>query len=175
MERLVNIETGEVLNAKKESRAREDKDFIKMYRRQIANFSELGVQHPNAMRVLCLLVRNMDNRNALVIKQDMLAQMLQLSRQTVSKCIKYLENNGWIAVGKVSNANVYVVNPEFAWTAYADEKSYCSFDAKVMLSLEDNLEIGKKDASHYKVVNAEVLMELDSAAKTLSTIATEAS
>ena len=146
-------ETGEIVGNfvpqenEDNGRAKGNKDFVMMYRRFIGQIADLGTEDPQALRVLLFLVRHMDTKNALAAPMALISDMLGLSRQTVSAKIKFLSDNGWISIYKLGRQNVYIVNPDVVWTAYGDQKSYCKFDAKVMLSGEDNWKLNKKQDS----------------------------
>lgn len=138
----VDMETGEILETKAEAessnkRSRANRDFVQLYRQFIANVAELGMQNAQALRIYLFIIRHMDRRNALAIPQDIICSKLGLSRQTVSRQLKYLCSNGWLAILKLGRSNVYVVNPDIVWTSYDDEKAYCKFEATVMLDSAD--------------------------------------
>lgn len=153
----VNTETGE-FSPETGERSKENKNFVMLYRQFIQQVADLGAEDPQALRVLLFLVRHMDNRNALIVPMQLIADMLKLSRQTVSSKIKYLYEGGWIDIYKAGRSNVYIVNPEFVWTAYADERSYCKFESTVMLSNTDQWNMPRRDSNRIK--SLEVLKEL---------------
>lgn len=138
----VDTETGEILS---DGRNKENRDFVMLYRHYIFQLSELGMQDVQALRVLLFLVKHMDTKNALVAPMSLMSEMLGVSRQTVSQKIKYLQDNGWIAVGKVGRQNVYIVNPDVVWTAYGDQKKYCKFEASVLMDGADNWDLIRSD------------------------------
>jgi len=142
-----------VKKPKNDSPAREDADFVKMYRHYINQVSDLGMANPTALRVLLFLVRHMDGLNAIGVPQKLIAHMIGVSRQTVNAAINYLADNGWIEVYKLGKANVYVINPDVVWTSYAGQKQYCKFSATVMLSSEDNWAVQSKDRTHIRYLD----------------------
>ena len=71
---------------------------------------QLALKAPKAHALLYFLVDQMDNYNAVVCSTRVLEDFLNVSRQTVSKSIKYLKDYGFIAVLKSGTTNVYVVN-----------------------------------------------------------------
>lgn len=127
-------ESSEAVTRRKD---KEDRDFIKVYRSSIYATNELVEKNPTAYRVFLFLLRQMDSQNALVCPQHLIADHLKRTRQTVSKAIKYLADNGWICILKAGSQKVYVVNPNIAWTSYADDKKYCRFTASVVISSAD--------------------------------------
>lgn len=156
--------TGEILGkvvSEQNERAHDNRDFVMMYRRFISQIADLGVEDAQALRVLLFLVRHMDTKNALAVPMSLMSDMLGLTRQTVSSKIKFLAANGWISVYKLGRQNVYVVNPDFVWTAYGDQKAYCKFEANVLLSDEDNWKINKKrDSVGLRHIDRDVLKTL---------------
>lgn len=148
--------------ADKKQRSREDKDFVKMYRKFIQSIADLSMANPTALKILLFLVRNMDGHNAIGVGSEVIAKMTDCSRQTVSKQIKYLQAEGWLEVMKLGTSNVYIINPEVVWTSYADDKSCCKFKGSFMLSAEDNWEIcaNKRNKGHYKFIDPAVLNKL---------------
>jgi biotin operon repressor len=76
----------------------------------------------------------MDTRNALVISQQALADMLDLGRTTIHVCTVYLKEKKALTVFKSGNTNVYALNSQIVWQDSAEAKRYAHFDAKVYLT-----------------------------------------
>lgn len=127
-----------------------NKDFVMLYRKFISDVADLAMSDATALRVLMFLVRNMDYTNAIAVPMTLVADMLKLTRQTVSQKIKYLHKEGWIDILKLGKQNVYVVNPEFVWSSYAGQKAYCKFNATCMLSKGDNLDVSRNQKQRVK-------------------------
>lgn len=142
-----------VKKASGQTRARENQDFVMLYRRFISQIADLGAENTTALRVLLFLIKHMDGTNALGAPQKLISEMLNISRQTVNGAIKYLEQHGWIQVFKLGKANIYVVNPDVVWTSYADQRSYCKFQGTFLLSSEDNWVIKSKDRTQVKYLD----------------------
>jgi hypothetical protein len=159
---VVDTFTGEILgNCNfKDNKNKRNKDFVMLYRQFINQIADLGVRDPLALQVLLFLVKHMDNRNALAVTMSLIADITGLTRQTVSKKIKILEAEGWIAIGKIGKQNVYIVNPDVVWTSYQDDKSYCRFDAKVMLDPNDNWKLKSQDTAKVKHIEKDILKGL---------------
>lgn len=148
------IYSGEpVRKSSKGSRARENTDFVMLYRRFIAQIADLGAENTTALRVLLFLIKHMDGTNAIGAPQKLIADMMGVSRQTVNGAIRYLEDNGWIQTYKLGKANIYVVNPDVVWTSYADQRTYCKFKGTLLLAGEDNWAISRKDRTQVKYLD----------------------
>lgn len=151
-------QTGEILDDN--DRSKENRDFVMLYRKFVSQVAELGMTDVQALRVLLFLIRHMDTKNALVVPMTLMSDMLGITRQTVSTKIKYLQEHGWIQVMRVGRQYVYTINPDVAWTSYADQKQYCRFEANVMLSADDNWELKGKNRVTLRHLDKSVLKAL---------------
>lgn len=136
-----------------------NKDFIQLYRNHIDDISRLARENGRAYDLFMLLIKHMDGTNALAVSMVALTEIIGLSRQSVSKSIKYLKDNGWIDVLKTGSSNVYIVNPDVAWTSYGNQKQYCKFRANVLLASSENAEYlnNPKATTHFKTVDKEFM------------------
>lgn len=153
IEQAVILSDEPVNKASGQNRARENADFVMLYRRFIAQIADLGADNTTALRVLLFLIKHMDGTNALGVPQKLMSEMMGISRQTVNGAIKYLEQHGWIQVYKLGKSNVYVVNPDVVWTSYADQRAYCKFQGTFLLSSEDNWAIRSQDRTQVKYLD----------------------
>jgi hypothetical protein len=135
---------------RKEQRRNENKDFVQLYRPHIDDVTELAYDNPTAFKIFMFLIKNMDTTNALSISNKSLQTILDMSKATICRAIKYLKDNGWLCVLKNGSSNVYIVNPDVAWTAYGDQKAYCKFTADVILTSAENAEYLKNKDSFNK-------------------------
>jgi hypothetical protein len=76
----------------------------------------------------------MDNRNALVVSQQAIAEALGLHKNTVYLAVKYLKERKALIVFRSSNTNIFAINAQIAWRDTADAKKFAHFDAKVYIS-----------------------------------------
>lgn len=71
----------------------------------------------NAVKLLFFMIQVMSNSNVIEIKQDVVKQIINLSKPTIVKCLEELELAGCITRVKnrsKSHGSIYVVNPEIA-------------------------------------------------------------
>lgn len=136
-----------------------NKDFVQIYRRHIDDITRLAKENGRAYDLFMLLIKHMDGNNALCVSITALAEILGTCCRTVNRAVKYLKENGWICVLKSGNTNVYIVNPEVAWTSYSNQKEYCRFNATVLLSSSENAEYLKnpRATTHYKTVSQDFI------------------
>lgn len=140
-------------------RNKENKDFIMLYRSFIDDITKLAGENYTAYRIFQFICKNMDYHNALCISNIALSELLNISTRTVIRSIKYLKEHGWICVLKSGTSNVYIINPDIAWTSYADEKKYCKFQANVLLSSTENNEFlnNPKAINRYKNIDTDFI------------------
>ena len=102
-----------------------NRNYVRFNRDSMMNIAELNAEMPSAFKVFMFIIKNMDANNALVVSMDALEEALGLSRSTLDKAIKYLEENKWLRIRKQGTSNVYVINPEIAWTGWVNPTQYC--------------------------------------------------
>lgn len=138
--------------------------FYQFYKHNFKLIRWVIHQNSLAAEVLFFLVENMDKRNALVISQRSLAEALEVTRMTVHRCIKFLQDNKVIKVYKSGNTNVYAVNADIVWQKSHAEKVFARFDAKVYLSKSEQddqtqVEIEKEFMNHVNTKPKESILD----------------
>ena len=133
--------------------------FIQLYRDHIDDVAKLARENGKAYDLFMLLVKHMDGTNALAVSNVALSELLQVTTRTIQRAVKYLKDSGWICVLKTGTSNVYIVNPEVAWTSYGNQKQYCKFQANVLLSSSENAEYLKnpKATTHFKTIDSDFI------------------
>lgn len=150
------------MEERKLTEEQKNRDFVQIYRNHIDDISRLARQQPMAYDLFMLLLKHMDGTNALGVSMVALTELMGVSRQTISKAVKYLKDNGWICVLKSGTSNVYIVNPSVAWTSYDNQKKYCKFQATVLLSSTENNEYLKSRESntHFKTIDTDFVKRI---------------
>ena len=144
---------------KKMDNEQKNKDFVQVYRDHLDDIARLAGENYTAYKLLMLLCKHMDGTNALCVSNIALQELLECGKATICRAIKYLKDNGWICVLKSGTSNVYIVNPDVAWTSYGNQKKYCKFQANVILSSSENAEYlnNPKATTHFKTVDQEFM------------------
>lgn len=127
-----------------------NRDFVQFYRAFMDDVTQLGTDSPVAFKLFMFITKHMDNNNALCVSMKALEEMLGYSRQTLSKAVKYLKENGWLCVLKSGTTNIYIINPNIVWTSYDNQKQYCKFQTNVMVSPSENAEYMKNKEASFK-------------------------
>lgn len=136
-----------------------NKDFVQFYRPFFDDIAKLGHDSPMGMQLFMLLCKHMDGSNALCVSNVALSEILNTTTRTVQRAVKYLKDNGWLCILKSGTSNVYIVNPDVAWTSYGNQKQYCKFQANVLLSSSENAEYlnNPKATTHFKTIDKDFL------------------
>lgn len=100
----------------------------------------LAVKHPKAHAILYFLVDQMDEYNAVMCSYQVLQEVLEISKQTITRSIKVLRDNGFVAVLKSGTSNVYTINDKVYWKSWGNKKQYSKFPANVVLSMSEQEE-----------------------------------
>jgi hypothetical protein len=123
------IEQNEINGDKK------NKDFIQLYRVKMPYLRSVLKKDDGAFSLFMFLIEHMDYKNALICSMSVLCEFFEVSRQTMSKRVKTLTFNGLISVLKSGTTNVYIINPELAWSSWNNGKKYCKFESNILISL----------------------------------------
>lgn len=91
-------------------------------------------ENPTALTIFLWVIKFMDDRNALVVSQQTIADALGLHRNTVSLAVKYLKEKKALTVLRSSNTHIFAINAQIVWRDSADAKRFAHFDAKVYIS-----------------------------------------
>lgn len=100
----------------------------------------LAVKYPRAHAVLYFLVDQMDNKNAVIVSINTMAELMGVSRQTISNSIKILKDTNFIDIHKTGHSYVYSINNSVFWKSYQKNREYAKFSAKVIISSEEQEE-----------------------------------
>lgn len=106
--------------------------------------SNIGGESGAAIQVLMFFFKNMDDYNVLMVSQQLIADTLDINQRTVARAIKVLEKHGAIGIGKVSNTNVYIINPRMAWQKANRQRGTVILKGNIILGKEENEELFKK-------------------------------
>lgn len=90
-----------------------------------------------ASRVMHLLLARVGDYNAVVISQQTMADLLNVSRDTVKRAVSMLSKHRWIEIRQIGDrgtVNAYVVNRNVGWSGPRDGIRYALFSATVVVS-----------------------------------------
>src|SRR5699024_4545059 len=100
--------------------------------------TSLTEKSPTSISVLMFLWDNMDDSHTIMVSQAVIAEALNKSRQTIGNAVKVLEEEQVIGIGKVGQANVYLINPQAAWRNGYVKDNTINFHGNVVLGKGEN-------------------------------------
>ncbi|NFI54762.1 helix-turn-helix transcriptional regulator [Clostridium botulinum] len=106
----------------------------------------LAGKNSRAHQILLFLLDQMDNYNALMCSYKVIQEALDISESTAKRGIKLLKDHGFIAVYRSGSSNVYAVNKSLAWSSWGTNYKYAKFDAKIIISENEQEEIQIKQS-----------------------------
>jgi DNA-binding transcriptional regulator YhcF (GntR family) len=112
-------------------------NFIQFYENNIELFLKMTRENSKALEVFWWVLKRMDEKNALVVSQQALADALKVSRMTIHRASEYLKNEKILTILKSGNTSIYVLNSEIVWKNDAESKKYAHFTAKVYITGEE--------------------------------------
>lgn len=153
---FVDSDTGEIYESAKEAKEAKDRKKAEELEKKNPPFFQLakGVgpnmiaklsnKSPTSIHVLMFFFENMDDFNVVMVSQQVIATNINKSRQAVANAIKILEEENLIGIGKVGQANVYLINPKMAWQKANKQRGIVKLKGNVILGEEENKELFKR-------------------------------
>ena len=138
LQRLLELEKTDEQEQKEKEEREKNYNFVQIYKDHMAEIRWLMTNHAFASNLLFFIIEHMDNRNALACSYAVLEDYFEVSKMTVYRGIKVLEDNGFIDILKMGTSNVYVVNHDLAWTDKNTNKKFAKYDGKILVSKKEN-------------------------------------
>lgn len=118
--------------------------FTKVYQGGFERILTLVDNDPSALKIWAFLVKHAERNNVVVCSMKVLEDELGLTRQTISKKVKYLVERGAMRLGKIGTANVYILNPEETSKTAEWGKTHVGVKAKTLIGFNENQELCEK-------------------------------
>ena len=143
-----DLEIAEKKAEKARDEARKNNDFTQVYPKYWRKIAEIIDDNPRAAMLYNFLAENCaPDTGALVVSQQVLADKLGVSRMTISRYVKYLEERSvLLKISLSGGVCAYALDPEMVWKSYSTNKDYATFKTKTLvkkIDLEKN-EIHRK-------------------------------
>jgi len=121
--------------------------WVQAERKALELLAHLNRENPRAATLMISLIANMDERGALVASQATLAKLNRCSLPTIKRALTDLIKGNWIQTISIGSGRgstlAYVVNSRVAWADKRDNLRYALFNARVLVSEEDNPDMGE--------------------------------
>jgi len=109
-------------------------DFMMVFKDQWENFNECMRLDPLAARLFSTLMLHMNRENALIVSAAALAEIMQVSRATIDRKVKFLRDKGFIQTLRTGGSSVFLINANIVWTTHTNNLRYARFRADIILS-----------------------------------------
>lgn len=127
--------------ARKRQEERERKsdftDWIQVNKDTTRKLVVIGKDYPSAPTIWNFLTAYMDKYNAIMVSYKAMVEILGLSRATITRSIKALEEAKLLEIYKSGNSNVYILNPGALWSKWSKDKKYCKFSTNIIITLSE--------------------------------------
>ena len=134
-----------------EEQLKKNHDFVQFTRKGLTKLSKL--KSALASSVFLFLSKEMDRENKLMISQGTLAEIMEVSRQSVNTAIRELVDNQLIEVLKVGSQSVYCLNANVVWTRERDKLHLARFKANIIVSKEEQTQSAKVRKTNMKQIS----------------------
>ena len=125
--------------------------FIQVNKRTYQLEDKLMKESPLAYRIWRFLANNMDSYNAVIVSQEVLTEIFEVSRSTIYRAVKILDEGNYIKIYKSGTSNVYALNDDMVWNSWGTNKKYSKFNANVIISENEQTEEMQKELKDLKV------------------------
>jgi biotin operon repressor len=122
----VDISTGEIKKV--------NANFFQIYKDNVDLLIEIGQNNKTALNIFLWIAKHMDDRNALVVSQETIAEQLKITTRTVRYAIANLKESKALTILKSGSTNIYALNSKIVWQDDAENKKYAHFTAKVYIT-----------------------------------------
>lgn len=136
--RQQELEQQEQQEQEEREKAKKNRNFVQLYRDNMPELRWLMAKSGIASSLLFFILEHMDTKNALACSYGVFEDYFEVSRTTIYRAIKLLDENGFIDVLKMGSSNVYVVNTDVAWSSWENQKQYAQFEGKMLVSRKEN-------------------------------------
>lgn len=127
------------------------KSFIQMNKKTYELEDKLMQKNPLAYRIWRFLANNMDSYNAVIVSYSTMQEIFEVSRMTLYRAIKLLDEDDYIRIYKSGTSNVYALNDNMVWNSWGTNKKYSKFNANVIISEDEQTEEIKKELKDLKI------------------------
>lgn len=125
--------------------------FIQMNKKTYKLEDKLMGENPLAYRIWRFLANNMDSYNAVIVSQEVLTEIFEVSKTTIWRALKLLREDNYIKVYRTGGSNIYALNDDMVWNSWGTNKKYSKFSANVIISENEQEEKVQKELKDLKV------------------------
>ena len=102
---------------------------------------------PVAAQILIFIIEHADHHNAVICSSKVLEEALSVSRTTIFRAVRVLQDNNYVKILKSGTSNVFVLNSEIAWKSWGKNYQHAEFSAQVILTQSEQEKFYKTKSS----------------------------
>lgn len=129
------------------------KSFVQLNKDTYNLEDKLMQENPLAYRIWRFLANNMDNYNAVIVSQETLTEIFDVSKTTIWRAIKVLRDGNYIKTYRTGGSNIYALNDKMVWNSWGNNLKYSKFGANVILSESEQPKDIKRSINDLKAEN----------------------
>lgn len=118
-----------------------NKGFTQVYSKGWKRVRELSKGNSGAAGLYAFFAENIDPAcGAVVCDQQFLAEQMEVNRSTISRWLKYLEDNrALVRIPVAGRVCAYALDPHEVWKGYDNGKSYAAFVTKTLVNRDGSI------------------------------------
>jgi hypothetical protein len=125
----------EVLDKKTAELFEGNPPFFQFRKHNFKLIRKLTSENKIAAELFFFLIENMNEfSNSLIVSQEALCEVLNVSRMSLYRATKVLADGKYIQILKSGVSNVYCINADIVWTKRAKETYHAKFNTAVYLT-----------------------------------------
>lgn len=127
-----------------QAQAQKNIGFVQLDETNMDPLALLAFKVPASVGLLLMMAKRMSRTNALVASQQALMELTGMSRTSLYRAIKELQERRYIDVVKIGSANAYIINSNVFWKSHGNKK-HTVFNATVIATSTEQevLETGR--------------------------------
>lgn len=140
-QRKLDLQEQNHKNASERLQEKKNQNFTQVYPLGWKRLRELFRRNAGAAELYSMLAENIDGAcGAVVAEQGYLATLMGVSRQTISKYIKFLEcESVLVKIPVAGKVCAYALNPHEVWKGYDNNKEHAAFLTKTLVSKDGDV------------------------------------
>lgn len=126
----------EALLENREKKAEEKSAFSHFAQQNIDSINVMMkiAESPLAAKIYFLIVKKMNNKNALVASYQFFMDYFGKSKSSVRRAIQLLESENVLQIKRRGGITVYLLNPEIVWKGKGSHVKYCEFEGSIIFT-----------------------------------------
>jgi hypothetical protein len=118
-----------------------NKGFTQVYSKGWKRVRELSKGNSGAAGLYAFFAENIDPAcGAVVCDQQFLAEQMEVNRSTISRWLKYLEDNrALVRIPVAGRVCAYALDPHEVWKGYDNGKNYAAFVTKTLVNKDGSI------------------------------------